>query len=105
MTQPVISRDHLQPFDEDKEDIEIAAAREAEMLLVDGGLLSRTFGKLKDRYASKLLASDLTQHELREESYRLYRAVGEIEGELRRIVETGKLAAVARDQRDAKETH
>ncbi len=74
-------------------------AAEAQSLL-DKPLLIKAFAYLKQRYNANILKAASSNHEAIEENHRMYKAIVQVEQELREVVNSGKIVDAKREQRD-----
>lgn len=61
-------------------------------VLLDDELLKEAFTTIRAAYSTRLLSSPADRSEDREQLYRAYRVVSEVERHLMQVVEDGKLA-------------
>ncbi len=74
-------------------------AAEAQSLL-DKPLLIKAFAYLKSRYNANILKADSTDNEAIYHNHRMYKAIVQVEQELREVVSSGKIVDAKREQRE-----
>lgn len=81
------------------EELALERARAAQHLL-SNELLKQAFEDLDAYYKSAVFSSKPTQHELREECYRMVAVLAQVKMALTRHIETGKIVADTRGKRE-----
>lgn len=81
------------------ESVEISRGKNA-LRLLENPLLVEALEAIESRFRNKYENTLLSQHDLREEAYRMLCAVKELRQHLTSFVTTGKMATVAQEQRE-----
>ena len=68
--------------------------------LLEKPLLVEAFAYLKDRYSSNVMKADSRDHDAIDENHRMFKALLQVEAELREVVKSGKIVDKKREQRE-----